>query len=323
MSFLSSVLSTTRFVVDNARYVTIDHERVASVAAELAAQPMQPVTYDCTRHLCGTDPEVANFVLVLDTLNFSFWPDPGLERWSVTIDGETLDGYWALVAALRRALANGMRLTDATFLSGIAVDTLLEILRGEGTIPLIDERADALREVGRGLLRRDGGEFVNMIERAGRNAVSLSDLLATELGSFADVATYGGQEVRFLKRAQICASDAHGASGGKDWGNLVDLDRLTAFADYKVPQVLRRLGILVYADALAQPIDNHVPLESGSEGEVEIRAATIWGVEYLRRALARRGMQLRAFEIDWHLWELGQRLPPDTRPYHRTRTVYY
>jgi hypothetical protein len=323
MSSLPTVLSTTRFVVDNARYVSIDQDRVEDVAVELAAGPVQPVTYDCNRHLCGTEPDVANFVLVLDTLNFSFWADPGQERWRVMIDGETLDGYWALVAMLRRALASGVPLTDATFLAGFSVDALAEILRGEGTIPLLAARADALREVGRGLLRRDQGQFVNMIDRAQRNAVGLSDLLATELSSFADVATYGGHEVRFLKRAQICASDLYGASGGKAWGNLTDLDRLTAFADYKVPQVLRRLGILVYADALAQLVDNYRPLPAGSEGEVEIRAATIWGVEYLRRALDRRGVALRAFEIDWHLWELGQRLPPDARPYHRTRTVYY
>jgi hypothetical protein len=70
-------------------------------------------------------------------------------------------------------------------------------------------------------------------------------------------------------------------------------------------------------------VDNRILLPPGSEGEVEIRAATIWGVEYLRRALATRGIHLRAFEVDWHLWELGQTLPPDTRPYHLTRTIYY
>ena len=26
---------------------------------------------------------------------------------------------------------------------------------------------------------------------------------------------------------------------------------------------------------------------------------------------------------DWMLWLAGQRLPPDTRPYHRTYTVFY
>src|SRR5713101_8071053 len=103
-----SVLATTRFVVENARYVTIDHDRVAAVAEDLAAYSPAPTTFDCERHLCGKDPAIANFVLVVDTLNFSFWPDPGQPRWRVRVGDETLDGYWALVASVRRAVDEGV-----------------------------------------------------------------------------------------------------------------------------------------------------------------------------------------------------------------------
>lgn len=323
MQQTSSVLATTRFVVENARYVVIDPERVEVVADELAARRSPTVTYDCARHVCGVEPWVANLVLVLDTLNFSFWPDPGQPRWRVTYRGETFDGYWALVAALRRALDEGVPVADAAFLEGATDASVAHLLRGEGTAPLLAERAAALRETGRVLLERYDGQFVNAIERANRGALRLTHLLAGEFSSFDDVATYGSYPVHLYKRAQICCSDLYGASRGQAWGDLTDLDRLTAFADYKVPQVLRRLGILVYTDALAQMIDQRVPLPPGSEGEVEIRAATIWGVEFLRRSLLERGVSLRAFEIDWYLWELGQDLPPDSQPYHLTRTIFY
>jgi hypothetical protein len=317
------ILATTRFVVENARLVTIDRERVAAVADDLAARKLNPTTYDCERHLCGTDPAVANFVLVLDTLNFSFWADPGESRWRVTDRGETANGYWALVAALRRALDEGVPLTEAGYLATITKDELGHVLRGEGSIPLLDERVAALREIGRGLLERDGGQFTRMIERASRSAPALARLLATEFSSFADETSFADQIVYFYKRAQICCSDLYGAARGREWGDLTDLDCLTAFADYKVPQVLRELGIITYVDELADLVDRRVRFPPGSNGEVEIRAATIWGVEYLRDALADRGVDLRAFEVDWHLWELGQTLPPDTRPYHLTRTIFY
>ncbi len=319
----SVVLATTRFVVENARYVEINHDRIAAVADDLAARQLPTPAYDCTRHVCGTEPWVANFVLVVDTLNFSFWPDPGQARWRVTVHGETLDGYWALVAALRRALDEGVPLVDAGYLARVSDEEVADVLRGEGQIPLLAERAAALREVGQVLSDRYGGLFVNAIDRADRNALQLTRLLAEEFSSFADVASYGSYPVHFYKRAQICCSDLYGASGGADWGNLSDLDKLTAFADYKVPQILRHLGILVYADALAQTIDHRVLLPPGSGGEVEIRAATIWAVEFLRRALLERGVSLRAFEIDWYLWELSQTLPTSTQPYHLTRTIYY
>lgn len=318
-----AVLATTRFVVENARFVIIDQDRVQAVADELIRRGVQPIAYDCQRHLCGADPSVANFVLVLDTLNFSFWPDPGVPRWRVSYGGETLDGYWALVAALRRAQDEGIPITDAAYLAALDQPSLQYILRGEGEIPLLPERVAALREVGRGLRDLYDGQFVKLIERAGRNALVLTGLLGNEFSSFNDVAVYGGELVELYKRAQICCSDLHGAAQGASWGQLSDLDKLTAFADYKVPQVLRQLGILVYTEALASTVDQLLPLPHGGEGEIEIRAVTIWGVEYLRRALADRGIAVDAYRLDWHLWELGQVLPPNTQPYHRSRTIFY
>jgi len=323
MNQLTTVLASTRVVVENARYVTIDSDRVAAVAEELAARRAPPVTYDCARHVCGPEPWVANFILVLDALNFSFWPDPGQARWRVSDRGETVNGYWALVAALRRALDEGIPLADASYLSALSEADVAHLLRGEGSIPLLTERTAALREVGRVLNERYDGQFVRMIERADRDAVRLTRLLAQELTSFDDVASYGGHPVYLYKRAQICCGDLHGAGQGADWAELAHLDQLTAFADYKVPQVLRRLGVLAYTDALARTIERRVFLPPGSDAEVEIRAGTIWGVEFLRRALEERGVKLRAYEVDWHLWELGQMLPPDAVPYHLTRTIFY
>lgn len=43
-------------------------------------------------------------ILVLDTLNFSFWtPDPD-KKFVVGYKGKTYTGYWSLVAAIDRAL---------------------------------------------------------------------------------------------------------------------------------------------------------------------------------------------------------------------------
>ncbi|MGB3329966.1 MAG: queuosine salvage family protein, partial [Thermomicrobiales bacterium] len=106
-------------------------------------------------------------------------------------------------------------------------------------------------------------------------------------------------------------------------GRFDDLSTLTAFADYKVPQVLRRLGILAYAAPLAAHIGRRELIAAGSPEEIEIRAATIQACEQIRLALAARGRAVDAFEIDWLLWNAGQSLPPGTEPYHRTVTIFY
>ncbi|MDY6954923.1 MAG: queuosine salvage family protein, partial [Thermodesulfobacteriota bacterium] len=148
-------------------------------------------------------------------------------------------------------------------------------------------------------------------------------LLAEKLTSFQDVSEYEGQEVFFYKRAQILAADLHGAFDGKGQGAFHDMDQLTAFADYKLPQVLRHAGVLRYAGALAEKVDQEVLLAQGSGEEVEVRANTIWAVELIRQELERMGESLRAFEIDGLLWNLGQGAACRTKPYHKTVTIFY
>ena len=62
-------------------------------------------------------------------------------------------------------------------------------------------------------------------------------------------------------------------------------------------------------------------LPPGSREEVEIRVGTVWAVELLHQALAHHGCAIQAFELDWWLWHEGQRLGPNVRPYHLTRTL--
>ncbi len=321
------VLETTAPVVAAARSVWIRPEAIARVAAGFAGRPLQVPPWDKQYHWSDGAGRTVNTILLLDALNFSFWPEPGEPRWELEYRGERLDGYWALAAALKRAIEEeDCPLWDADFLSDIDEDDANCIFHPEGKsagrIPMFKTRLANMREIGRVLCRKYDGWFGAAIEAAGGSAPVLVRLLARDFPSFDDATEYDGREVRFYKRAQILAGDLYGAFGGRGWGSLRDLDALTAFADYKVPQILRAEGILEYAPALSARIDAREPLPAESPEEVEIRAATVWGVELLRRALADRGVHARPFEIDWLLWTLAQDRP-DMPPYHRTRTCYY
>ena len=64
-------------------------------------------------------------------------------------------------------------------------------------------------------------------------------------------------------------------------------------------------------------------LPAGSEEEVEVRAATVQAVERLRAAMARRGRELPTAQVDWLLWQRGERTKEELPPHHRTLTVFY
>jgi hypothetical protein len=320
------VLTGAARVMREAPLVRLDPDAIERMAARWADESWpENTTFPEMHHFDGTE-RTLNWLLLLDALNFCFWAFPGEERWRVELGGATLDGYNALAAALTRAMSEGQPLFKATSLANLDEATLAGILRpasGAAPIPLFAERLANAREVGRILLERYDSQFVNALDVAGRDAVSLALLLARDFSSFADIATWNGQPVPFLKRAQICVADIHTAFGGQGLGALTGLDHLTAFADYKLPQLLRYQGVMLYAPELAAQVDAYQEIAAGSAPEVEIRAATIWAVELLRRALAKHGIERSASEIDYRLWSESQTSTPDMRPYHRTRTIYY
>ena len=51
------------------------------------------------------------------------------------------------------------------------------------------------------------------------------------------------------------------------------------FADYRVPQILRHIGVLSYNEELAKTIDAETELAYSGKHEVELRAATVITVD--------------------------------------------
>ena len=70
--------------------------------------------------------------------------------------------------------------------------------------------------------------------------------VAAHFPGFRDHAVYKGQQLTFFKRAQILVGDVWGAFGGQGLGRFDDIDELTCFADYRLPQLLNSLGIMVF-----------------------------------------------------------------------------
>jgi hypothetical protein len=133
--------------------------------------------------------------------------------------------------------------------------------------------------------------------------------------------------VHFYKRAQILVGDLWAAYGRSEDPahpySFRDMAQLTMFADYRVPQILRHMGIMVYAPALAERVDSLGEVPFGSPEEVEIRAATVVAVERLQQCLRKEGRSLLVLEVDWLLWQWGEAIKDDILPHHRTLTIYY
>lgn len=77
--------------------------------------------------------------------------------------------------------------------------------------------------------------------------------------------------VRILKRAQILVADLWACFEGEGYGEFWDIDKITMFADYRVPQILNSMGCLYYSPTLDGAIRAKKEIPPGSSWEVQLR----------------------------------------------------
>jgi hypothetical protein len=211
--------------------------------------------------------------------------------------------YEPLAVGLKTALTKDPSAFDADRLMRINPETV-QAWVSPHVLPNIEERVAKLREVGAVLNAEFGGCALNLVKAARNSAGRLVRLVTTHFPGFRDEAVYRGRQVFFYKRAQIFAADVWGAYGCRmDEGDascpgaFPDIGALTMFADYRLPQILRSLGVLRYSQALASTVDLQGEVGAGSADEVELRACTVAAVEQLRTLLNRKLMGRSLSEV--------------------------
>jgi Queuosine salvage protein len=290
VSLTDSVRASCRSIAESAQHVRIDHDRLAEL------DPGERPALDAGRHyLEGAPEEVADFMLVLDSINFGSGWFPTLRK------RPGMSGYFTVASALTDFWrASGGWSADE--LRALKAADVAEVLGQERGHELMTLYADALRSLGRFL---GGRRALDLVEEAGGSAERLAAMLAAGMAFFDDAG--------FWKRAQIVPNDLAVAGVAE----FHDMHRLTIFADNLVPHVLRVEGVLVYDDALAARIDAGELLPPGDE-EREIRACAVHACELLSSRLGRPPRL-----IDVALWSKGQAPEYKSLPRHRTRTVFY
>lgn len=196
----------------------------------------------------------------------------------------------------------------------------------EQQLPNMIERVRSLQELGQILIEEFDGLALNLVKIAKNSAVKLVQLLIRYLPNFRDTAIYKGFRVEFYKRAQILVGDVWAAFGRLQTNHpcsFHDIDQLTMFADYRVPQILRELNIICYNKDLSYMIENNIEIPFGSEYESEIRAITVIAVELLHAELVKKGVNILVIELDWLLWQRAENMRDNMKPHHRTKTIYY
>ncbi|XP_008567276.1 PREDICTED: UPF0553 protein C9orf64 homolog, partial [Galeopterus variegatus] len=332
---------SARFVAENSRDVRVDGGGVRRVAELLLAAAsgaaLRAAAWKARHelHPRAADEAAVNWVFVTDTLNFSFWSERDEHGCAVGYGGGTYTGYWALCAALNRALDEGIPITSARYYATVTLDQVRHILRSDTDVsmPLIEERHRILNETGKILLEKFGGSFLNCVRKSEKSAQKLMHLVVESFPSYRDVTQFEGKRISFYKRAQILVADTWSVLEGKGDGCFKDISSITMFADYRLPQVLVYLGALKYSDELLKKLLKGEMLSYGDKQEVEIRGCSLWCVELIRDCLLelieKKGKksdgEINSILLDYYLWDYARDHREEMKgiPFHRTRCIYY
>lgn len=108
------VLEDAEYIYNNSIDVAIDNKGTKA-AASIIWDSMQEKSYNVKTwsehelHPKATDASTVDFIFLMDLLNFSFWSSNNVvdQRFAVEFRQKSWTGYWSLVAALQRAIAEG------------------------------------------------------------------------------------------------------------------------------------------------------------------------------------------------------------------------
>ena len=111
----TGVLADAERVVDDAVDVALvmsaTKRAAAAIHMQMEQQHYSPASWaEHELHPRARDESTVDFIFTMDLLNFSFWSEKERDEESVGIEygGVVWRGYWSLVAALRRAVDEGV-----------------------------------------------------------------------------------------------------------------------------------------------------------------------------------------------------------------------
>ncbi|RDI85713.1 hypothetical protein Vi05172_g4528 [Venturia inaequalis] len=335
----TKVLESAQFIYDNSIDVALDMQGTRS-AAERIWKQMQDKRHSTKTwsehelHPKTKDEAAVNFIFTIDLLNFSFWSYKDVnERFAVAYRGKKWTGYWSLVAALQRALDTGVPITSPSFWhdeNACTDDILKSVFQSinDEVIPMFDKRVAILREAAEVLCIKYDGSVLALLENAKFSSARLVNLLARDFPSFRDEFQFEDRKVRFLKRAQIFVADVWAAFEGEGWGRFDDIDKITMFADYRIPQMLHIMGCMLFSPPLERDIRKQIAIKSGSTWEIELRGCSIWCVEMIRQEIIKIDPKanVNAILIDFFLYDTMKEVESageEQIPHHRTRSIFY
>ena len=308
---LDKIKNSCKYVVENSQHVKIDYSKLDDFIANIDCNNLKNWLLYNPYNLLDLDIEtLVNFLLVFESIDYSFWGQP---KWTIETEDGLKDGSDALLYDM---LKYAKKLGNATF-NDVSFNEFRNILKGNIEIPFLEERYKTISEINEIVNKKMSGNFYKYIKNI-TSDTELFNLIINNFESFKDERIYDGKVIYFYKLAQLLTSDILHLREEIE-KITVDYSNLIGCADYKIPQVLRALGITEYDKDLSYMVDNKKEIEISSKYEVEIRASQIFVLGYIKNRLN----SFKSVDINDFLFNYSKKLKNIVKPYHLCRNKNY
>lgn len=293
-------LNQIKYVVENAKYVKLNKEKLDKWSNFLKNKisyehPWKKYKKDFT------EKEIVLLSFIIESMNFCFWKEPIFTYKNQKRSTAMMSMY------IDKALKN-KELVNIDYLKNLKYEDLINIF-----------------EIEEGNLRKRYNSLMYTINKIGNNFfkklfnIKTTDELykfITNFENFNDKSIYKGKEIYFYKRATLLVNDLFELSDTIH-NNIQNINTVLGCADYVIPKGLRNEGIIEYTEELASKIDNYEEIKQNSEYEVEIRAFTLYIIEYVKNKNDKTINSARWDNIIWNYFRGKEGIA------HKTDTIFY
>ena len=324
MLSFNDIRNTCHFVSENSKFVFIDNIKANEFAQNIEKETLlhwMAGAYGIQENLSLEKDLMFHFIF--DLTSFCYWHEP---KWQRIINSKAIGGSYSLIACYGDAIKKGIDLLNSDIILKLSLNDYAKILKGntKAEIPLMKDRLYYLQETLKVIKLKYNNSLLYFIEKHNYDAEKMLNSFVTEFYGFNDIAKYMKKNIYILKRAQLTISDLAYVYMKHTNRSFLNIDKLTACADYKLPQVLRQWKVINFNTELTNIVENKQLIEAFSQQEIEIRANTIIAIDLITEEFNFiHKSNYSSMDINNLIWRMSQ--DKDTLKFgkHRTTTFCY
>ncbi|MBQ9018775.1 MAG: hypothetical protein IJ097_00500 [Bacilli bacterium] len=305
------------YVVNNSDNVKINKEKLKDFANKIDFEKGIHWSKENQMFQKLSTEEKILYVFILESINFCFWSS---YNWLVDYKGETYHGSDSLFYSMTKAVENKSIILDVNELLNLSEEQFKNIFMSNNILPdMIEERYKSFRNTVESINNIGLDKLINDLYSI-MTEKELEEYICKNFKSYDDKCEYKGRMIHFNKRCRLLIGDLY-YNNKTIRENTKALETMLGCADYRIPQYLHDIGILIYSKELENTIINKELIPYGDNKEIEIRAATLYVLEKLKDIVKETKPNITTAEIDNAVWRMSRTNKTDF--IHHTKSIYY